>query len=69
MIEQANDSDVRITLILPRPLFDGLLELGKRYKTGVHGVIRHLAHNAVDNARHMQSVVGRANSRPTKLKG
>jgi hypothetical protein len=43
-----DEDQVRITLLLPRPLFDGLLELGKRYKTGVHGVIRHIAHNAVD---------------------
>jgi hypothetical protein len=43
-----DDDQVRVTLLLPRPLFDGLLELGKRYKTGVHGVIRHIAHNAVD---------------------
>jgi hypothetical protein len=55
MTDQANDPNysdsVRVTLLLPRPLFDGLLELGKRYKTGVRGVIRHLAHNAVDKMK------------------
>ena len=48
-----SDADeVRLEVSLPRKLFNGLRTLGDQYGTGVHGVIRHLAHNAVDNAQH-----------------
>jgi hypothetical protein len=49
-----SDADDQVTLEvhLPRDLFNGLRSLGERYGVGVHGVIRHLAHNAVANAQH-----------------
>jgi hypothetical protein len=47
-----DDDQVEILLYLPRSLFNGLRELGNQYGKGVHAVIRHLAHNAVDNAAH-----------------
>jgi hypothetical protein len=48
----ADDDQVRLEVNLPRKLFNGLRMLGEKYNTGVHGVIRHLAHNAVENAQH-----------------
>jgi hypothetical protein len=42
------DDEVRLELLLPRKLFNGLRTLGEKYGTGVYGVIRHLVHNAVD---------------------
>jgi hypothetical protein len=47
-----NEDLVRLEVNLPRKLFNSLRTLGDQYGTGVHGVIRHLAHNAVDSARH-----------------
>jgi hypothetical protein len=49
----SDDADDTVTLEvhLPRKVVNGLRALGSRYGTGVHGVIRHLAHNAVDNAQ------------------
>jgi hypothetical protein len=47
-----SDDQVRLEVNLPRSLFNGLRSLGERYGVGVHGVIRHLAHNAVANAQH-----------------
>lgn len=46
-----DDDQVRLEVNLPRNLFNGLRSLGERYGVGVHGVIRHLAHNAVANAQ------------------
>jgi len=45
------DDQVRLEVHLPRKLFNGLRTLGDKYGSGVHGVIRHLAHNAVDNVQ------------------
>jgi hypothetical protein len=42
---------ILLTLTTTRS-FNGLRMLGEKYNTGVHGVIRHLAHNAVENAQH-----------------
>jgi hypothetical protein len=50
-----SDDQVRLEVQLPRKLFNGLRQLGNRYGTGVHGVIRHLAHNAVDNAQQQKN--------------
>jgi hypothetical protein len=52
-----DDDQVTLYVHLPRRVFNGLLTLGDRYGTGVHGVIRHLAFNAVDSAarKHKQN--------------
>jgi hypothetical protein len=44
------DDTVTLEVHLPRKVLNGLGTLGDKYGTGVHGVIRHLAHNAVDAA-------------------
>jgi hypothetical protein len=46
------DDTVTLEVHLPRRVVNGLRSLGDQYGTGIHGVIRHLAHNAVDNAQH-----------------
>jgi hypothetical protein len=45
------DDQVTLEVHLPRKLFNGLRTLGEKHGTGVYGVLRHLAHNAVDNAQ------------------
>jgi hypothetical protein len=46
------DDQVRLEVHLPRKLFNGLRQLAETYQTGVHGAVRHVLHNAVDNAKH-----------------
>ena len=47
-----SDADqVRLEVQLPRKLFNGLRQLAETYNTGVHGAVRHVLHNAVDNAQ------------------
>jgi hypothetical protein len=46
------DDTVTLEVNLPRKVVNGLRALGSQYNTGIHGVLRHLAHNAVDNAQH-----------------
>jgi hypothetical protein len=57
---ESDDNDqVTLQVHLPRQVFKGLLALGEKYGTGACGVIRHLAHNAVDNAARKTSKQGR----------
>jgi hypothetical protein len=49
------DDTVTLEVHLPRKVLNGLRALGDQYGTGVHGVSRHLAYNAVD----MRSTKGR----------
>jgi hypothetical protein len=46
------DDTVTLEVHLPRKVLNGLRTVGEKYNTGVHGVIRHLAHNAVSNPQH-----------------
>ena len=52
------DDTVTLEVHLPRKVLNGLRTLGEKYNTGVHGVLRHLAHNAVDAAS--KPKIGRA---------